>query len=91
MMTNFRSDPSRPRFRTLYGRKAALGVVAGLGIIVGDVLFYSIVIPATTTSEVSTTIVLFILGVAVAAFSNLSGLIRVAGGKKSQNQNPRER
>jgi Flp pilus assembly protein TadB len=83
---DLRSEKSHPSFRTAYGRKALIGVIAGLSIIVGDILFYSIVIPATTISEEFTTVAILVIGVAVAACSNLSGLIRLANAKKSENR-----
>lgn len=75
-----------PKFRTLYGRKPLIGVIVGLGIIIGNVLFFSFVIPARTSGEIITTIALVIAGVAIAAFSNLFGLMRVSRARRNEGE-----
>jgi hypothetical protein len=87
---DFVTKETRPKFGALYGRKAMIGVIVDPSIVTGDILFYSIIIPAATISAEIATIAILIAGVVIAAFSNLSGLIRVANARKSEDRPRRE-
>jgi hypothetical protein len=67
---------------TLFGRKAAAGVIIGLAIIVLDLLFFTYVVPVRTTIQFIETIGLLVLGILVWGFSTVVGLMRVSNARR---------
>jgi predicted tellurium resistance membrane protein TerC len=66
------------KFWSFFGVVPLLGILSGSLFVVGDVLYFSIVVPARTNSQISTTIALFVFGTIIAVVFLLIGFFRVA-------------
>jgi hypothetical protein len=69
---------------TLFGRKAIMGVLIGLAIIILDLLFFTYIVPVRTTTQFIETVGFLVLGVLIWAFSTVAGLMRVSNARRVQ-------
>ena len=80
----------RPRLRSFFGLSSIIGFISGVAIVVYDVLYFTYVVPATTPSQVSTTIGIFVFGIAVIGFSLWIAIFRFSRATNNSEKSARE-